>query len=157
MKNLSGFRISTISIVLLVTASICIISVRICHQISKLPFKTDEFDISREPIEMTVDDNGYYAIDDENLHSEDIENVSELRSTIHESFSDLNVQFPPEASGLNYLPIEEDDYLHPYCTMIQDTIEIHDYIDLASGFLERYNTDVVLTQELARSYENLKF
>ncbi|CAG2195342.1 unnamed protein product [Mytilus edulis] len=84
-----------------------------------------------------------------------IENQSEITSSVRAS-DIAEAPLPVSASGSNEQQIEEeDDYLHPYCTVMKNTIEIHEYKGIVQGIVERDGSDVVLNQKLEKSFGNL--
>ncbi|CAC5411779.1 unnamed protein product [Mytilus coruscus] len=159
MKRFLGFGIFLVLFVFLVAFVIGNIFIHLyCKKLKRGPLESDAHDISRERIEITEADNGYHTINEDNFRVEDteIENQSEITSSIR-AMDIAEVQFPGAASGGNELQIEEDDYLHPYCTMMQNAIEMHEYKSTVPGVVERDGPNVVLNRKLGRLYENLKF
>ncbi|CAC5411775.1 unnamed protein product [Mytilus coruscus] len=161
MKRFLGNGNFIVPFVLLVVAVISNIFIHLyCKKLKKVMFETDDNDISRERIEMTEADNGYHTINEDNFRIDDteIQNQSEITISIGESLDISEVQFlHGAASDGNELQIEEDDYLHPYCTVMQNTIEMHEYKTIIPEVAERDISDVVLNRESGRLYENLKF
>ncbi|CAC5411777.1 unnamed protein product [Mytilus coruscus] len=160
MKRFLGIGNFIVPFVLLVAAVICNIFIHLyCKKLKQVMFETDDHDISRERIEMTEADNGYHTINEDNFRIEDaeFENQSEITISIRELFDISEVQFLHGACDGNELQREEDDYLHPYCRVMQNTIEMHEYKTIIPEVAERDISDVVLNRESGRLYENLKF
>ncbi|VDI18449.1 Hypothetical predicted protein [Mytilus galloprovincialis] len=109
---------------------------------------------------MTNINNGYHTINEEDIIQEDNEEEShaEIQSTYNSS-SDNSSDKSAESAANENVPRESNDYLNPYCTMIESTADVHNYESLS---LEKFelNTsiaDVDLNTGIQRSYENLKF
>lgn len=158
MKSVLCFGVLTISFLFLCASVICNIFIHVyCKKLTKVPFETDETEITRDGLELTDIHNEYHTINEDNFQLEEIE--TEISSTFHESLDFSDVQFDRAVSDRNDPPIEGDDYLHPYCTTMQNTVDVHEYMDLGRGVVECNDTDVVdvvCNQELGRLYENLK-
>ncbi|CAC5419002.1 unnamed protein product [Mytilus coruscus] len=159
LKSFSCFGILTLSFLLLVTSAICNICIHLhCKKLSKVSSQTVNNDVPRVNIEMTDMFNGYHTINEEDIRQEDneVENQAEIQSTNDSSSDDSDDQSAEsntDETGLR----ESDDYVNPYCTMIQNTVEVHNYKTLGVGNNESDTTDVNVNKELQTSYENLKF
>ncbi|VDI07396.1 Hypothetical predicted protein [Mytilus galloprovincialis] len=156
LKRFLGIGYFILPFVFLVVTVFCNISIHLyCKKLKKVTFETDENEISREGIEMGEADHGYHTINEDNLQIENtgIENQSDITSSVR-ALDIAEAPFPVAASDWNEQQIEEDEYLHPYCTVMQSTVELHEYKDIIPGIVERDGSDVVLNQELERLYEN---
>ncbi|CAG2195345.1 unnamed protein product [Mytilus edulis] len=157
LKRFLGIGYFILPFVVLVVTVFCNISIHLyCKKLNKVTFETDENEISQEGIEMEEVDHGYHTINEDNFRIEDtgIENQSEIASSVRASNIE-EAPLPVPASGSNEQQIEEeDDYLHPYCTVMQNTVEIHEYKGIVPGIVEHDGSDEVLNQELERLYEN---
>lgn len=107
---------------------------------------------------MTEIDNGYHTINEDNLQlaATGIENPSEIRSSHSESLNVSDIQLPELAFGGIEISIEEDDYLHPYCTVSQSTIDVHEYRDIGTGVVECDGKDEESNKGFVIIYENIK-
>ncbi|VDI50567.1 Hypothetical predicted protein [Mytilus galloprovincialis] len=156
LKRFLGIGYFILPFFLLVVTVFCNISIHLyCKKVKKVTLETDENEISREGIEMREADHGYHTINEDNFRIEDTgtENQSEIPSSAR-MLDIAEVPFLVAASDSNEQQIEEDEYLHPYCTVMQSTVELHEYKDMVPGIVERDGFDIVLNQELERLYEN---
>ncbi|CAC5411783.1 unnamed protein product [Mytilus coruscus] len=113
-------------IVLLIAAVICNLSKNVyCKKLSRIAVVADENLPASDHIEMTETEYGYHTIHDENFGFVDTD--IEITSSIHEAINVSEVQMSESVSDGNDVTIEEDNYLHPYCTMMQNQTEIHEY------------------------------
>lgn len=157
-QSFLGFGILTVSFILLVVSVICNILINLhCKKLSREPFETDENDISRERIGMTETDNGYHTIIENNIRPENFEmgHSSEMTSTNMQLMDVSGIQFET-SFGENEQQVEEDDYLHPYCTVMPNTVEVHEYQAVTSGLRELDSTNELSNQEVQGLYENIE-
>ncbi|XP_063398906.1 uncharacterized protein LOC134683526 [Mytilus trossulus] len=158
MKSVLSFGTLAISLVLLMTSVICNICIhRYYKKIARVSFATDGNNITEEGMEMIETENAYHTINEEQIRLDDTEteNTNELSSSFREISNVSAATFPVVASGRTEQLIEEEDYLNPYCTMMQSTIDVHEYRVFCHG-AECDGTDDVSNQALGRLYENLK-
>ncbi|CAG2219687.1 unnamed protein product [Mytilus edulis] len=153
LKRFLCFGIFTLSFVLLVASAICNICIHLhCKKLSRVSSLTVNNDVSRVNIEMTDINNGYHTINEEDIRQEDNEdeNQAEIQSTNDLSLIDFDGQsseLDADETGLR----ESNDYVNPYCTMIQDTVEVHIYKTSCARNSDSDNTAVNLNTELQRS------
>lgn len=107
---------------------------------------------------MTDVNNGYHTINEDDIRQEniEIESQAEMQSSNVSSSDDVNDQSDESAADETGLR-ESDDYVKPYCTIIQNALEVHNYKTLGVGNNDSGTIVVNLNMELQRSYENLKF
>lgn len=140
------------------TSIICNICIhRYYKKIARVSFETDGNNITEEGMEMIETENAYHTINEEHIRLNDTEteNPNELRSSFREILNVSDVTLPAAASSRIEQLVEEEDYLNPYCTMMQNTIDVHEYRVFCQG-AECDGPDVVSNQALGRLYENLK-
>ncbi|CAG2201713.1 unnamed protein product [Mytilus edulis] len=140
MKNMLYFGILTLSIILLFTST--------------------NNEVSGVTIEMSNIINEYHTINEEDIRQEfnEVQNQAEMHNTYDSSSHDSDDKSDESATNENELR-ESNDYLNPYCTMIQSTSDVHNYESLSSEKME-LNTSIAnvdLNTGIQRSYENLKF
>lgn len=161
MKNMLYFGILTLSVILLFTSVICNICIhKHCKKLARVRLQTGNNEVSGVNIEMTNINNEYHTINEEDIRQEinEVQNQAEIHNTYDSSSHDSDDKSDESATNENELR-ESNDYLNPYCTMIQSPSDIHNYESLSLEKLE-LNTSIAnvdLNTGIRRSYENLKF
>ncbi|CAG2201720.1 unnamed protein product [Mytilus edulis] len=159
VKKYLYFGILTLSCVLLVTSVICNICIHLhCKKLSRVPLQTGNNEVSVLNIEMTAINNGYHTINEEDIIQEgnEVENQAEIQSTYNSSSVDSDDKSAESATNENE-PRESNDYLNPYCAVVESIADVHNYESLSLDKFELNMTDVDLNTGIQRSYENLKF